>query len=114
MNDLQGLDNKFVRNVEEEKVAELAKVIFGDTIITSSLPKPSKKPATLLFDRQPQKRWPTFPSPVAEESSDNKQLVSEITSADVPALLTALRQYGSETGLVQSLPLSAKSDPPQA
>ena len=97
---MQCLATKVVRNIEEEIVWETVKIIFGDNMITLSLPKLSKKPATLLFDRQPEKRRRTFPSPVAGASSDNHQLISEITSAPVPALLTALQQCVSNTGSV--------------
>ena len=63
-----------------------ANVTFGYNISTPSLPKLSKKPATPLFDRQPEKRRRTFPSPVSEETCDNRQLISETTSAIVPAV----------------------------
>ena len=108
MNELQSLANKFVRNVEE-MVKEPANVILGDIISTLSLPKLSKEPATLLFDMQPENRRRTFPYPVAEESSDNRQLISEITSSIVPALMTALQQYVSNTSRVQSLSPSCET-----
>ena len=68
MKELQSMANKFVRNVEEEMV-EPANVIFGDNMITPSLPRLYKKPAKPLFDRQPEKCRRTFPSAV-EVSSD--------------------------------------------
>ena len=86
-------------------VEEPANVVFGDNINTPSLPKLSKKSATPLFDRQPEERRRTFPSPIAKES-DNRLLIFEIASAFYPAFLTALQQCVSNTGTVQSLPPS--------
>ena len=112
MNELQSLPNKFVRNVEEEMVEDSANVIFGDHTSTPSLPKLSKKKrATPLYDRQPEKRKRTFPSPAAEESSDNRQVTSEMTSAIVPALLNALPQWVSNTGQSNLCPPPVKQDP---
>ena len=43
MNELQSLANKFVRNVEVERVEDPAHVTFGDNISTPSLPKLSQE-----------------------------------------------------------------------
>ena len=111
VNEMQSLANKFVRNVEEEMVEEPANFIFSDNASPPSLHKLSRIPATPLFDRQPEKRRYTFPSAVEEESSDNRQLISEITNSNVPALLTALSNVCQK--LVQSNlgPPPVKPDP---
>ena len=75
VNKLHSLAKNFDRNVEEEMVEEPANVIYGDNMITPSLPNLSKEPATPLFDRQLENRRHTFSSPVADESSDNRQLI---------------------------------------
>ena len=74
MTDLLRFADKCARKVGEEVVEEPAN-IFGDNIINPSLPKLSEKPATPLFDRQREKHRSTFPSPVAKDSSDNRQLM---------------------------------------
>ena len=84
-------------------VEEPANVIFVENISTPSRTKLSKKPATPLFERQPEKRTRTFLCPVTEESSDNRQLISEITIEIVPALLTALQQCVLNTDPFQFL-----------
>ena len=109
MNELQSLGNKFVPGGEEEVIEEPANSVFDDNMIIPSMPQLSKKHATPLYDKQTEKRWRIFHSPVAEEPSENWQLISEITGAIVPAVLTALQQCASKTSPVQSVPPSCEA-----